>query len=84
MNESGLVLDTRTDRVYYVTVRDPDDPKQFGFLLGPYPTHQEAIDRVGRGRELACGANDRAVWYAYGTASLPAAFRPLPKTVFDQ
>ena len=45
------------------------DGKRYGFLLGPYPTHQEAIDNVSRGRELANEVDPRAAFYGFGTAS---------------
>lgn len=54
------------DTLFYVTVVDG---KRYGFLLGPYPTHQEAIDNVARGRNLANDADPRAAFYAFGTAS---------------
>jgi hypothetical protein len=68
-------VDQSTDRDYYVTVADmPSNDgtvAKHGFLLGPYATHVEALAQVERGRQLALAANDRAWWYAYGTASLP-------------
>lgn len=55
--------------VFYVSVRDG---QRTGFLLGPYGDHGTALANVERGRKLACDANDRAWFYSYGTASLPA------------
>lgn len=57
-----------TDRDFYVTVQDAG---RTGYLLGPYAEHQPALDNVERGRQLAYKANDRAWFYAYGTASVP-------------
>ena len=51
---------------FYVTVVDG---RRSGFLLGPYATHQEAIDNVDRGRRLANEADPRAAFYAFGTSS---------------
>lgn len=53
-------------RSFYVTVKDG---KRYGFLLGPYGTHREALANVARGRDLANGADPRAAFYAFGTAS---------------
>ncbi len=49
----------------HVTVRDAG---RTGWLLGPYEDHHAAIAQVDRGRELACAANSRAWFYAFGTA----------------
>lgn len=40
-------------------------------LLGPYPTHPEALSLVDKGRELGERIDPRACWYAFGTMSLP-------------
>ena len=53
---------------FYVTVRDG---ARTGWLLGPYGDHSSALSDVERGRQLAYAANDRAWFYAYGTASVP-------------
>ena len=50
---------------FYVSVRDGS---KVGFLLGPYDTHQQALDQVGRGRDLAYEHDPKAPWYGYGTA----------------
>lgn len=60
---------------FYVTVRSGD---RAGFLLGPYPTHEEALRNVARGKTLANEANCWAHFYAFGTASASKAI----KTVF--
>lgn len=60
---------TATAREFYVTVQDAG---RTGFLLGPYDTHTEALGKVERGRGLAEAANSRAVFYAFGTSSVPA------------
>ena len=57
-------------RLFYVSVIDREGGRR-GILLGPYDTHQEAVDNVRRGRGLACDADQRGVWYAYGTCSAP-------------
>lgn len=56
-----------SDSIFYVTVVDG---RRVGFLLGPYTTHQQAIDNVARGRDLANDADPRAAFYAFGTSSL--------------
>lgn len=60
------IIDMRPGR-YYVTVRDGG---RHGYLLGPYDTHQEALENVERGRDLANDADSRAHWYAFGTGRL--------------
>ncbi len=67
----------QADRVFYVSVIDGG---RKGVLLGPYETHQEALDEVRRGRRLAEDADCRAAFYAFGTCSSPRS-RPL-KPVF--
>lgn len=53
---------------YYVSATEG---RRYALLLGPYATHQEAIDTVDLAR-LECTARDpRAVWWAYGTSRLP-------------
>jgi hypothetical protein len=56
------------DGDFYVTVRDAG---RTGFLLGPYADVREALANVDRGRDLACAANLRGWFYAYGTSRLP-------------
>lgn len=56
------------DRVFYVSI-DRDGRK--GILLGPYETHQEALDNVDRGNRLACAADSWAEFDAFGTCSAP-------------
>lgn len=56
------------DRLFYVGIRDG---KRNGILLGPYQSHQEALDNVDRGRALAEAADCRAAFYAFGTCSAP-------------
>jgi hypothetical protein len=53
---------------YFVSVTDAG---RYGLLLGPYPTHTEALERVGAVRILAEKVDDRAWFYAYGTCRLP-------------
>lgn len=65
------------DRVFYVSVID--GPRK-GILLGPYETHEGALDQVARGRRLANAADARAAFYSFGTCSAPRG-NPL-RTVF--
>lgn len=60
---------------FYVTVQDAG---RTGFLLGPYSDVREALANVQRGRSLACEANSRAVFYAYGTSRLPIGTPNVP------
>lgn len=62
----------QADRIFYVSVIDG---KRKAILLGPYETHQEAIDQVPRGRDLAEKAGASAFYY-FGTCSSPRS-RPL-------
>lgn len=59
-------FDARVDG-YYVTVRDG---QQWGALLGPFASREEAQAQVPEGKRLAEARNDRAIWYAYGTAKV--------------
>lgn len=54
---------------FYVSVYDNG---RRGLLLGPYPAKGEAESHVSEGRRLAVQVNDRAHWYAYGTACVQA------------
>ncbi len=67
------------DRVFYVSAKDG---KRHAVLLGPYETHQEALDDVQRGRDLACAAQPGAWFYAFGTCSGPRS-QPL-RAVFGR
>lgn len=69
----------REGRLYYVTVRDAG---RHGYLLGPYDTHEEALENVDRGRKLAEEANVWSHFYEFGTGSLPASLLALPKSLF--
>ncbi len=53
---------------YYVSVRDGP---QYGLLLGPYPDHQSALDKVETVRRKVCKLEARAHWYSFGTCRLP-------------
>lgn len=66
---------------YYVTVRDGS---RTGGLLGPYETHEEALQNVERGRQLAHESDGatRSWFYAYGTSKLTVRGKELPKGVF--
>lgn len=64
--------------MFYVSVKD--DRNRHCTLLGPFDTHQEALDNVRRGRKLAEEADCRAAFYSFGTCSAPRS-QPL-KAVF--
>lgn len=67
----------QADRVFYVTIER--DGKR-GVLLGSYETHQDALDNISRGRDLAEGQDGFAAFYSFGTCSAPRT-KPL-RTVF--
>lgn len=69
-------------RAFYVTIKRGVHPTKMrrGILLGPYDTHQQALDNVQRGADLACNADPAANFDAFGTCSAPRS-RPL-KPVF--
>ncbi len=52
---------------YYVSIRDGD---RYILAAGPFETHQQALDMVGRVNVLANKLDGRAVWYAFGTCRL--------------
>ena len=64
---------------FYVTVKDC---LRTGWLLGAYATHEEALDNVLRGSQLAVDADRWAHFYAYGTSSVPIGTSI--RTVFDR
>lgn len=75
-------MDFITDRCslepghYYVTLRRD---ARWALLLGPYPTHREALERVPDGRRLAEAADPWTAFDAVGTAALrPDADGRLP------
>ena len=63
------------DVVFYVSA---EYQGQHCILLGPFPTHQRAMDMVGVGRERAWKKDYRAPWYGYGTGSARASVPVLP------
>lgn len=54
---------------FYVTVRNR---AQTGFLLGPYSTHDEALDNVDRAREYLREHRTDMWFHDYGTAKATA------------
>lgn len=65
--------------MYYVSVRSG---KRTGLLLGPYATHEEALNNVKRGEALANKADAWSHFYAFGTVKINAT-NP-PKSVFGR
>lgn len=53
--------------MFYVSVING---KRTGLLLGPFATHEEALDNVERGRELAIAADPFAHFYWFGTCRI--------------
>lgn len=66
--------DIHTDKKYYYVSVIDIDANRHGLLLGPYPTHQEALDNVKRARELAYKADPRSHFYGFGTAGSDELF----------
>lgn len=57
---------------YYVSAIDG---KRKALLLGPYPTHEAALERVDLARrKLHELCQWRSHWWLYGTARLPADY----------
>jgi hypothetical protein len=75
---SHIALDPRPGN-YYASVRDPENPDRLGFLLGPYKTHQEALDMVNPAQEMANKVNSWAAFYAFGTCRLPEDYPNPPQ-----
>ena len=59
-------MNTPDPVTFYVTAIK--DSGEWVPLAGPYPTHADALDAVGRARRRAAKVDARACWYAYGTA----------------
>jgi hypothetical protein len=57
----------RGEKSFYVTIIRNT---RAGYLLGPYRSHQEAMDNVERGRKLATDVDSWADFDSFGTASL--------------
>lgn len=51
---------------FYCTVKDG---KRSGFLLGPYPTYEDAEYHLPTAKKKAHDSDHRSAWYAYGIAS---------------
>lgn len=61
----------KADRVFYVSMKRGQHRVRNAILLGPYETHQEALDNVRRGERLAHQADPWADFDAFGTCSAP-------------
>lgn len=46
------------------------DGKRYGFLLGPFATHTEALDSVPIAKATAEAVNSRAFFYGFGTCKI--------------
>lgn len=64
---------------FYVSVVNGS---RYGFLLGPYDSHNEALTNVDRGKSLAIDADPFADFYAFGTCRLER--ETLPNGVFGK
>lgn len=58
---------------FYVTAKDH---VRTAWLLGPYGTHDEALEHVSEGRDLALAATTRAHFWAFGTSRRLEGERP--------
>lgn len=59
---------------FYVTVRDGP---RWAPLMGPFPSHEDALACVDLARKLSEARDARSHWYAFGTAKRDASLRPL-------
>ena len=73
-------VDLRPGR-YYVSMVDGN---RSALLLGPYATHQEALDDVLRGNDMACKIDPRAHWYGFGTCRLDDDYPTTPQGRLNQ
>jgi len=62
---------------FYCTVKYGE---KYGFLMGPYPTYEEAESRLHIAKKRLDDTDPRAAWYAYGLAS----WQDEIKTVFGK
>lgn len=71
---------------YYVTVireLGMRSGRKVGWLLGPYPTHDEALANVSRGRRIASEIDPRTSFDAFGTSSIEIERGELPLGVLN-
>jgi hypothetical protein len=52
---------------YYISAVLDD---RFALVSGPYRTHQEALNLVGRAEAIASESDPRAVWASFGTVRM--------------
>jgi hypothetical protein len=55
------------NRAFYVSAIDGD---RKALICGPYETHEAALEDVTRVKRAAERVDHRAVWWAWGTASV--------------
>jgi hypothetical protein len=74
-------------RCFYASVRDRNDNgghnDRHGYLAGPFLLHQTALDWVDRAEAKAKEVNAHAIWYSFGTLSLPLSLAKLPFGVLN-
>ena len=78
--------EAKDELLYYVSAWNCDNPgplSKYVALLGPFDTHQEALDQVDIGHVLALEVDVRASWYAYGTVGVLRK-EPQPEVVFTK
>lgn len=74
MTANNSNLFPREQAGYYVSVKRG---REYRLVLGPYPSHGEALANVTRGRNLACDRNARHWFDAFGTCKVTQS-KPLP------
>lgn len=67
MSDTPQTPDPRPGNYYVSAIDGP----RTALLLGPFPTHQQALDEVDTGRDMACDLDPRAHFYAFGTCRMP-------------
>lgn len=63
--------DTQPGPYYVSVIRGNNDHT---LVSGPYPLHQDALDRVNKSRIVSERHDPRAAWYAFGTVRMREAF----------
>ena len=65
---------------YYVSAIDGN---RYALILGPFPTHQEALDNVDRAWKKAEEVDPRAFWWSFGTLRMNNGYnKPAPLNRF--
>ena len=57
--------------MYYVSCKDGD---RYSLLLGPFDTHEEALENVDEAKRMAQEIDCWACFYAFGTCRVPPGY----------